>query len=135
MKHFMVSLEISTKDYSLQELTRLLGLDGDDISYSIGDIRFKGEASEYTVWKLESRIPEKAGIVEHLNDIQSIALEKGVFDPGRIPANCSASLDIGILYDTITCSIEIPPNYWKWMAENNISLEIICYPCSDDLEE
>jgi hypothetical protein len=132
MKHFLVTLEIITQDYSLQELERLLSLDADTDSYSIGDI-YRGKPNKYTAFKLYSRVHESADIIEHLNSIYSMVSEEKVLDIEKIPANCSIDLNIGILYDTVTCSIAIPPDYWKWMGENNISMEIICYPCSDKL--
>ena len=137
MKHFAVTFEISTKDYSLQELSRLLGSDADSFSHNIDNIR-GNDASTNTIWKLESRIPEEADITEHLNDIRSIVIEKRVLDIGKIPAQCSISLNIGVFYYTTYtayCSIAIPPDHWKWMYENNISLEINCYPCSDNPDD
>jgi len=134
MKHIVVTLEISTKKHSIQELSRILGSEANDFSYSIGDIR-GGRVSEYTVWKLESRISKTADLTEHLNNIQSIVSKKRILDAGKLPANCSILLNIGVFYYTAYCSITIPPDHWKWMDMNNISLEINCYPCSDGSDD
>ena len=137
MKEFLVTLEIITKDYSLQDIEGVLDLDGDYGSYSIGDIcgLHDGGICKETVLKLRSRMQKTADIIEHLNDIRSMASEEKVLDIEKIPDNCSILLNIGILFDTLNCSIAISPDYWRWMDENSISLRITCYPCYDSDED
>jgi len=67
--------------------------------------------------------------------MRSMASEEKVLDVEKIPANCSILLNVGVLFDTLNCSVAIPPDYWRWMDKNNISLEITCYPCCDSDED
>ena len=135
MKEYLVSLEIITKDYSLHELEELLDLNADYSSYNIGDIGIGGHISDYTAFKLHSRINRAADIAEHLSNIHSLISENKVLYMEKIPANCSVILNIGLLFDSLTFSFSIPPDHWRWMGENNIGMEITYYPCSDDSDE
>ena len=138
MRKYLVSLEIITKDYSLHELEMLLNFNADSSSHSIGDIRGLGRGGltfDSTILKLHSRITKTADIAEHLSNIHSLISENKVLDMKKIPANCSVLLNIGLLFDSFTCSFTIPPDHWRWMGENNISMDITYYPCSDDSDE
>ena len=137
MKEYLVTLEIITKDYSLQELEKLLNIKTASGSYSIDEIcGLRGEhTTNSTALKLKPHIPKTADIVEHLNGIKSMVSEKKILDVEKIPANCSFLLNIGVLFDTPYCSVKIPPYYWNWMGENKISMEITCYSCSNDSYE
>jgi hypothetical protein len=127
MKSYIVSLDIVTKSHSLDELSNILGVSPDSDSYSIGEIRGKG-LSAYTVWKTSSSLSETAPLEEHLKRIMFITSQIALFRPNVLPADCSAKLNIGVMFESAYCSITIPAFIGEWIKDNAIDIEISCYP-------
>jgi hypothetical protein len=129
MKTYVVALYISTFDMSLDELTRLLGREGDSDSRDrqwvhppVGRNRQPREVP--TIWKLESGCEECAPIEDHIAAI----LRKMPPLPKEGESTLTRTLDIAVMFDTPMCSFSLSHETIGSLAVHDMGLEVTVYP-------
>lgn len=132
MKEYIVTFEVSSPSLSLHELSDLLGMPGSPYSYSIGSAQegsspLRQRVRNCTTWRLESDLEGRAEIEEHL---QSIAdkLPSINLDRASLPDDVSLTLDIAVMFDTVTCTVRVPARWLQVFSQYAVSLATSCYP-------
>jgi hypothetical protein len=124
---YMVSLDIWSDDFALEELAHRLGSAPGDHSHSKGDPHRKGSWPR-TVWRLQSPLPDDAPLADQLAALKEIAGSMGLFAAGRLPLNAQAVLNIGVLYAGPCCELSLGQAEIRAFIEAGCSLEISAYP-------
>ena len=127
MKQFIVSFEISTTKYSLSDLSSKIGLQYASGSYDKGKKRY-GRTAEQTVWKLFSHHPESASLEDHCQYIFKLLSNIDMSKLQELQEDCGLYLNIGVLYDSNTCSVSIANSYIELVNKYGLSIDISCYP-------
>jgi hypothetical protein len=126
MKQYMVSFDVNSAQATLQELATVLG-EPDPVSKDKGTERISGKVWERARWIMESKAGKSASLEEHLEALLvRIPLEK--LNDGSLPDNCGLLMSIGVLYDTYTGSLRVPPEVLERLGEYSIALEVAWYP-------
>ncbi|MFH0926673.1 MAG: hypothetical protein V1872_13750 [bacterium] len=128
MKEYMVSLDIITSlSTTSQSMSELLGSRCSMLECT--------EIDHGSLWRLESNLDEKVSLKAHVESI--IAM---------IPSGISVKsndfikelyLVIGVLYYSATCTVTFPFECISLLISKfpGINIEIICYPCSEELDD
>lgn len=127
MKQFIVSFEMATTKSSLDELSSKIGMQYASGSYDKGEKR-DGKTAKQTVWKLFSRLHESAALEEHCQDIFKLLSNINVSKIEELQKDCDSYLNIGVLYDSYTCSIRIPNSILEQVNNYRLSININYYP-------
>lgn len=131
MVEYSVSLDIKTKQISLAELERIIGIKSDDEYSSDKD---EQESEGVTYWRFFSDLSEKAALDEHVSRIiffisssDALTLEKRIH---TLPNDCEYYLSIGIFFNEESEGnlAEIPTNVLKMINRYGLSLEMCLYP-------
>jgi hypothetical protein len=114
-----VALEFFTpKDIGTVQVTSW-GIDARSLS--------KRELPDESLWRIASPANEGATIeeqVQALNEV--IAFGKLSDKPIR------AILSVAVFYDTLSCTVQIPPSCLDLLAGSRLTIEVICYPVAEE---
>ncbi len=137
---YRVTIDIVTAQLSLAALTARLGIEPDESSRDRGSrrLRYPGRAGgeehpavwETTCWVLASGKPS-ASLAEHVADVLSRVPLAELRRLEVLPDDAEVTLDIAIFHESITCSIDVPPEVLARLAELKMDLWISCYPCAE----
>jgi hypothetical protein len=128
-KRWMVSIDIVSPDVSLDRLRELIATDPAPGSRSVGAIDHRGRASAKTVFRIASQLGETAPLAAHLADIFCRVDHTVLIDARSVlPADTIMSLNVGIMYDTVTCSFSLRPDEIQLLSKMAAGLDVTCYP-------
>jgi hypothetical protein len=132
MKEFIVSFEIISLKYNLDELSSKIGLQFASGSFDKGKV-YRGKISEQTVWKLFSNVDKFASLEEHCKDIFNSLSKVNLLKSEGLPEDWDLTLNIGVLFssDNASCSVSIPNSCLELMKNYRISIEISYYPSTE----
>jgi hypothetical protein len=132
MKALIVSFEITSLKYSLNELSSKIGLQFASGSFDKGKI-YRGKVSEQTVWKLFSNVDKFGSLEEHCKDIFSLLAKANILRSGEMSEDCNLTLNIGVLFssDNVSCSVNITSSCLELMKSYKLNIEVSCYPSSE----
>ncbi len=139
LKRYMVSLELSSEVVSLKILQRIVGktnslsVDTHKKGSAIAPWRRDGDRWKKSHISIYSKIEDDAEIIEHFMFISDRLdlkrLSESILELNR-PVDIL--LRIGVLYYTVDCTINIPPEMMQKLGECGASLEVSTYPCEDE---
>lgn len=118
MKRFSVSLDVISLLESMPECFSDAGIDLERLS--------SRKLRDGTLWRLESDFGDSPSIAESIEVLFAMVSPAKVRGPG-----IRAYLAIAVYYDTATCSVEIPRECIAMLQGSEITIEITCYPTSD----
>lgn len=133
MKEYLVSIDVTSDQMSLQEITELFGIEAGPDSRNKGSADALGRFYAQTEWKVNSELPNKALLTEHFA-FPARRFDLAELRNRRLPEGARAFINIGVLYDSAYCSIEIGSDWLQTFASFGFGLNISCYPCEDDDE-
>lgn len=84
-------------------------------------------ASE-VVWRLESGLADSESLERQVSALQ----KKVPFHKLADKTDIRPYLNVGVFYDTLTCSVQLPPNVIRAVNEANITVEVTCYPSAKE---
>jgi len=127
MKKSSASLQIRTREASVNELIQLTGLHLSSSSHEIGEIGGDGRPFKMTVGVFDSdneSIDMNSSVQNLLDRLSSLN-----FDDIRkkLPDVC-ITMSICVYFDTANVSLDILPNHANFLGQRNIVLNISCYP-------
>ncbi len=140
LKRYMVSLELSSEVVSLKILQRIVGktnsllVDTHKKGSAIAPWRRNGKKWKVSLISISPKIRDDAEIIDHFMFISDRLDLKRMFE-SIIELNRPVRLllRIGVLYyDTINCTINIPPDMMRKLGECGASLAVTTYPCQDE---
>jgi hypothetical protein len=118
MKRFGVSLDVITSEEKMPDFFASPGIDSANLS--------SRRLRDGTLWRLES-LDDEASLQEQVESIFALV------PPANVKGNgVRAYLSIAVYYDTATCSMQIPPAFISMLQGSGISIEITCYPTSEE---
>jgi hypothetical protein len=132
MKNYTVSFEITTIKYSLDELSKRIGLNCSSGSFDKGKIYHKKNV-DHTVWKLFSDVDKSLPLEEHIKNIFTEDLKKRVLRPGVLSEDSKLVLNIGVFYSDnyASCSFRLSSECIQLIKDYELEIEVSCYPCTD----
>lgn len=123
MKEYLVSLTFVTRpEVEENLLLSLLGLS--DVVLT--------KKNTGNIWMLESNLDQDHPLEEHVSYLYSL------FEYNKIAISNaeieSVHLDIGVMYDTLTCTVCLSGSLIKEMTTlfPNLKIQLTCYPSSDE---
>lgn len=125
MKEYLVSLDFITSNYvSTSQLTTALCLSKFEIDCKSTKVGLR--------WRVKSKLAQTAPLPEHLH-ILSTELPL----PNNFEIIKKTYLVVGVLYDSVTCSVNFPYEYLDIIASKykGLQVEISTYPTVFSIEE
>lgn len=119
MREYIVSIDIITAlTASSYRISQLLGVSKSMLNYKI--------VNNEIIWKLPSELDNNTELIDHIEHILSFVY----FDLNSKVDFRSIYLNIGVLYDTFTCTVELTSEYLSLIKSKipEIGIEITCYP-------
>src|SRR5438552_295830 len=116
----MVSLDILTKAATHEEFSMCFGIDAS-----------KFECKSYNdtlIWRIKSNLPDDVSLMDHLSDIFRVAPIHVKKNSGCAEILQAAYINIGVLYNTVTCSVQVSHECILMLNKHGVGLEIVCYP-------
>ncbi|MCC6503430.1 MAG: hypothetical protein IT362_09875 [Deltaproteobacteria bacterium] len=119
-KYYSVSLDIVTNKTTSAQIVSAFGIKIDDL-VSIKD-------KQKTIWKFFSDCKKNQKLEDHIISITS-KIKKHKISKSNLVYK-AILLDVGIFYDTVTCTVNIKGDLLKEIIEliPDISIEVTCYP-------
>jgi hypothetical protein len=117
MKEYLVSLDILTPLISPRQFTNRFG-----VAASLFQTR---KLKKDILWSLESHLGGKATLADHVKAIFK-KIPVIVLEGKRFPT--SAYINVGVLYDTYTCSVGVPADCVSLLEKHGLGMEFSCYP-------
>lgn len=129
MQKYMVSVDVTSDQHSVDEISDLFGIEAGVGSSNKGDLLPLNKVCTFTTWRVESELPGMAPLDEHFAYLAALF---GLDQPSdrRLPEDLHKYVSIGVLHHTYTCSVQIAAKWLGMFAANGIDLEVCCYPCS-----
>jgi hypothetical protein len=140
MKDFDVSLDVHSDALTLSDLSSILRHPPDRGSHSRGDRRHANlGVFDETIWSLYSRAPTTAPLEEHLESIKS------QFSPDRLRSLSvveigkikSVFIDIALFFeaDSFSAHVILSREVLRAIDDYGANVRVICYPCSEKIDE
>lgn len=133
VNEWLVSIDIYSDYLPLEMISRELGLEPDpDSSHEKGSIAPRGRVREKTCWSFESSLPQTAPLDRHIREVLD-ALPPERLRIATEKLGCEAELRVGVLYRTVTCTIELSPDIVRLLAGyDGLGFSATTYPCGDE---
>lgn len=128
---YLVSLDVSSSRSSLEDLSTAIGASPGNGSHTRGDTKLRGQTWRRSVWRLPSEAGEAASLREHCTWLRSRAETLGLLTPGRIPDGAQGSLNIGVMAETITCTVDLAAEELLPFVVAGYGVEIAFYPVNE----
>src|SRR5258708_424521 len=128
MKKYMVSVEIVTAEMDLSAISRILGIHGSTSSHNKGDRRGLNEVWDMTTWKLESELEDARPLHDHVDHLLPRALPAIARERARLPKDGHVYLNIGVIFQTVSCGIALSADHLKRISEADMDLDVTTYP-------
>lgn len=132
MTDYLVSVDVYSTSHDLKELTLALGAEPGSGSHSRGEPRPGSRTWNVSLWRLTADHEGAPSLAEALEALAARCREIGLLTPGRLPDGATGLLNIGVLADAFTCSVELEPELLLPYLEAGFRLEVSVYPSDDD---
>ncbi len=128
MAKFMVSIDIVTKNADADTISRILGIPKSVSSHDQGDKRgFHDDTWECTVWRVDSGLPEERPLDEHVEKLLAAVVPAIRSRASHLPVDHAALLNIGVLFEGLTCGVVLRQEFVHRLGEANIGIEVTAY--------
>jgi hypothetical protein len=119
MKEFMVSLDVETARLSARQFTDGFGVEAK---------HFKVKKTQgKLLWRMESTLGVKAALKSHIKSIFKRTPFMNL--PGSVKRSREAPfLNVGVMYDSYTCTVDLPAESIKLMTRHGVGIQLCCYP-------
>lgn len=132
MQQLMVSLDICSQSLTVAELSARLECVPSRLSHNRGDPRLSLDSHDRswdeTVWRLESKLPARASLEQHLTNIVQQCPPERLFRPGVLPEDSKVWLSVGVLFNGANAVVPISPKEIEIIGNYCATVEITCYP-------
>jgi hypothetical protein len=119
MKEFMVSLDVETSPLSARQFTDCFGVKAK---------HFKMKKTQgKLLWRMKSTLGAKTALKNHIKSIFKKAPLMNSPGPGK-RTQYVPFLSVGVMYDSYTCTVDLPPESIKLMNRHGVGIQVCCYP-------
>ena len=119
MREFMVSLEVETPPLSVRQFTDCLGVEAKHFKVKKTQGKF--------LWRMESKLRAKAALKSHIRSIFKMNPLMNL--PGSVKRSRYVPfLNVGVMYDSYTCTVDLPAESIKLMTRHGVGIQLCCYP-------
>lgn len=132
MRSYLADLEFVSLTRSLAEVSALVGHAPDSTSHDLGEPRTKGRTWDQTIWRLSSTAGDEASLEDHLSELREHADELGLLSRNDLPDDLQLVLSIAVMYDSFTCTVQLPAASLQPFLVAGFDLEISVYPVGED---
>jgi hypothetical protein len=123
MKEFIVSLDIVTQKMSAKEFSN---------TFSVNPSVFiQKEFEDYMLWRAESKLGKSATLEEHISTILELIPMSFLPYKNKFQVFKGVYINVGVFYDTITCTVEIPYKCVEMLEKLGVGMQISCYPSTE----
>jgi len=84
------------------------------------------------VWRLSSDQGGEISLVDHVRRLETRCRELELLSPGRLPEGATATLNIGVIADTFTLTVDLPAEILLPFLDAGFELEISFYPAEGE---
>ena len=130
MKEIEVTLEITTDQLGLSEISSRLGCPYSSGSYEKGSQHGGRGPSAITVWRFDSNAGRTATILEHFRDIASSLPARMLQQQNLISVDVKICVNVAVYFDTAMSAVNLPPECMDIAKSYNSAIEVACYPSS-----
>jgi hypothetical protein len=115
----MVSLDVETARKSARQFTDCFGVEAK---------HFKVKKTQgKLLWRMESTLGAKAALKSHIKSIFKRIPFMNL--PGSVKRSRKAPfLNVGVMYDSYTCTVDLPTESIKLMTRHGVGIQLCCYP-------
>jgi hypothetical protein len=131
-REFLVSADLWHDSLSLAELEQHLGSLGGESSHSIGDPKLFNRTWPRSVWRVSSGLPSETALGKHLEKLREMAEGRGLFEAGRAPDGTKKILNIGVIFSTAYCTVELSADHMSPFLNAGFALSVVTYPLTSD---
>jgi len=128
MSEYLASVDIVSRSHSLEQLSEALCAQPGGGSHSRGEPRPGGRRWSVSVWRLSSDQHDETSLVDQVRRLEERSRELELLSPGRLPQGATAILNIGVISDTSTLTVDLPPQSLLPFLKAGFRLEISFYP-------
>jgi len=133
MKQYIVTLNARSRSLPLAEISRQMGVEPSPGSHAKGDADERGRVCYIaSFWRLDSDAGDAATVEDHCRSLRS-RLPRG--RPPRTAGSggdLEVCLSVGVMYDTFTASVPLPPALVELAHDLGAGIEVSCYPTRFD---
>lgn len=126
-KQYMVSLVVEPNRGTVDDVSKMLHVKASNNSCNKGDVIFGERKAKRTIWIYEVKSKNEFNLNELIGKIVTV-LKKSSLKARVFPRTWKAYLNVGVMYNTYTCSLRIPARYLEWLTSRGVDLRISCYP-------
>jgi len=134
MKDFSAFLDVVSTELSLKDLTVQLGMEPSEGSHDLGSPRGRNGSWTVTIWRLDSGATESASLDAHCQSLLAKARAGNVLESIR-RLKVEAFINIAAFFDTVACTLTIPPSCLQVLRDYPLGLEVTCYPSDMESKE
>src|SRR5213594_988736 len=120
MREYIVLLDIETPPMSAEKFSQTFGVQASKFEMK--------ELRNGMLWRAESPLGKKATLLEH---VISLLRKYPIRDRNHQKTNKAthkAYLNVGVLYDTYTCTVEVPFQCINVLKHHGVGMHLCCYP-------
>jgi hypothetical protein len=126
VKEFIVTIEVHSSGATLSELAATIGIDDNANSHTKNAARGARGAWDSTVWKMESGLKPEASLTNHIDSLLQRLPEK-LTALAEASEDAQPCLNIGVLSDSVMCSLELDPRRLQIRSQNRFAVFITTY--------
>ena len=119
MKEFMVSLDVETPPLSARQFMDCFGVEAK--YFKVKKIRGK------LLWRTESKLGFKTALKSHIKSIFRKTPLMNSSGPEK-RSRYTPFLNVGVMYDSYTCTVDLPAESIKLMTRHGVGIQLCCYP-------
>jgi hypothetical protein len=120
MREYIVLLDIETPPMSAENFSQTFGVPASKFE--------KKELQKGMLWRAESPLGKRATLLEHIISLFRKYPVRDRNHQKRNKATHKAYLNIGVLYDTYTCTVEVPSQCISVLKQHGVGMQFCCYP-------
>lgn len=132
MKQFLVSVDVLSSTLTFDELSAAIGSSPGSASHSVGNLGPRGRVRQDTVWRLPSEAGEGASLAEHCRWLRERAGRIGLLDGSSLPDGVRGLLNVAVVADLFTCTVEVLPEDAVPFLSVGFALEVTFYPTAEE---
>lgn len=118
MKEYLVMLDVETPPMDYQQFQRAFGVKPN--LFTAKKVR------NGILWRAESTIGARVPLVRHIQSMLKAIPMRSSKHPTRLTRQ--AFFNVGVMYDSYTCTVDLPYKCLDLMSRHGVGIQVSCYP-------
>jgi len=119
MQEFMVSLDVETPLLSARQFMDCFGVEAKQSKVK--------KTQRRLLWRMESKLGARTALKNHIKSIFKKTPLMNSPGPGK-RSRYTPFLNVGVMYDSYTCTVDLPSESIKLMTRHGVGIQLCCYP-------